>query len=122
VAVIVTVVLAVTVLLAIVKVALVEPALIVTLAGTVAALVWLLERVTTAPPLGAALLSVTVPCEEFPPITAVGLSESDESVGVVEPVCGVKLRTADQLPATPAEFFPRTRQNSCAVGRPETVV
>ena len=64
-----------------VKVALVLPAGTVTLAGTVATLVLLLERVTTAPPLGAGPLSVTVPVEEFPPVTLVGLRLSDESVG-----------------------------------------
>ena len=45
----------------IVKVALVEPAATVTLGGTVAAFVLLLERVTTAPPEGAAAESVAVP-------------------------------------------------------------
>src|SRR5437773_12457823 len=53
----------------------------VTLAGTVATLVLLLERATTAPPLGAGALSVTVPVEELPPVTLVGLRLSDESVG-----------------------------------------
>ena len=32
-----------------------------------------LDRVTTAPPAGAAVVSVTVPVEEVPPNTAVGL-------------------------------------------------
>lgn len=35
---------------------------------------WLLEvRLTAIPPLGAALVSVTVPMEETPPITELGL-------------------------------------------------
>lgn len=44
-----------------VKVALVWPLATVTLAGTVATLVLLLESVTTTPPEGAAPESVTVP-------------------------------------------------------------
>ena len=63
-----------------VKVALVEPAGTVTLAGTVAAFVLPLASATDAPPEGAAPLRVTVPCEEPPPVTAVGLSVSAESV------------------------------------------
>ena len=63
----------------IVKVAEVRPASTVTLAGTVAAAVLLLESVTTAPPVGAALPRVTVPVELFPPTTVVGLSDKVES-------------------------------------------
>ena len=54
------------------------PVATVTLEGTVAAVVLLLESVTVAPPAGAGPLSVTVPVEEFPPVTLVGFSESDE--------------------------------------------
>jgi hypothetical protein len=64
-----------------VNVALVAPAATVTLEGTLAAAVLLLESVTCAPPAGADPLSVTVPVEEFPPVTLVGFSESEESVG-----------------------------------------
>src|SRR6266404_3913728 len=60
------------------KVALVAPAGTVTLEGTRAAVVLLLESVTIAPPAGAAPLKVTVPVEEFPPVTLVGFSESAE--------------------------------------------
>lgn len=56
----------------------------VTLDGTVAAGA-LLERLTTAPPLGAAPLRVTVPVEEDPPLTLVGLSASVDSVAEPEP-------------------------------------
>lgn len=70
----------VTVLVFTVKVAVVAPAGTVTLDGTVATLVSLLERDTTASPLGAGTLSVTVPVEEFPPVTLDGLSVSDERV------------------------------------------
>src|SRR5437879_4998738 len=74
----VTAVDAVTTLVLTVKVALVAPAGTVTLEGTVAAAVLLLESVTCAPPAGAGPLSVTVPVEEFPPATLVGFSASEE--------------------------------------------
>ena len=78
----VTAVDAVTALVLIVNVALVAPAATVTLEGTVAAAVLLLESATVAPPAGAAPLNVTVPVEDcVPPITLVGLSVSEESVG-----------------------------------------
>ena len=73
-----------------VKVAVVPPPGTVTLAGTVAAPVLLLDSDTTAPPLGAELLSVTVPLDELPPLTLDGLTLSEESVGgvtVSEAVC-----------------------------------
>src|SRR5436309_88894 len=61
------------------KVALVPPAGTVTLEGTVAAAVLLLESVTWAPPAGAGPLSVTVPVEDCtPPTTLVGFSVSEE--------------------------------------------
>lgn len=63
-----------------VNVALVAPAATVTLAGVLATVVLLLDSVTTAPPAGAAPLSVTVPVEEFPPVTLVGFSVSDARV------------------------------------------
>src|SRR5262249_4655400 len=61
-----------------VKLELVAPAAMVTLAGTVATLVLALERETTAPPAGAALESVTVPWDVFPPVTLVGLSVRED--------------------------------------------
>jgi hypothetical protein len=66
-------VLAATALVITVKVVVVAPAATVTPAGTSATAVLLLDRVTTAPPAGAGLLSVTVPVEEVPPRTEVGL-------------------------------------------------
>src|SRR2546429_7566447 len=77
----VTAVDAVTTLVLTVKVALVAPAGTVTLEGTVAAAVLLLESATCAPPAGAAPLSVTVPVEEFPPATLGGFSPSEARVG-----------------------------------------
>jgi len=69
---------AATALVLTVKVALMAPAATVTLDGTRATVVLLLESVTCAPPVGAGPLSVTVPVEEFPPVTVVGFSESEE--------------------------------------------
>src|SRR5204862_155233 len=72
---------AATVLVLIVKVAVVLPAGTVTLEGTLAAAL-LLESVTCAPPAGAAPLSVTVPVDDCtPPTTLVGFNVSEETVG-----------------------------------------
>ena len=71
---------AVTALVLTVNVALLAPAATVTLAGTVAVGVLLLERETAAPPLGAGPPRVTVPVEEDPPVTLIGLSATAESV------------------------------------------
>jgi hypothetical protein len=63
-----------------VKLALLTPAGMVTLAGTLAALL-LLESATCAPPDGAAALRVTVPVDDCaPPVTLVGFSVSEETV------------------------------------------
>ena len=78
-AVIVTGVDVVTALVPIANVAVVAPCATVTLAGTVATEVLLLESDTTNPPDGAAAVSVTVPCDPFPPTTDVGLTETAES-------------------------------------------
>ena len=73
----------VTALVLTVNVALLAPAATVTLAGTVAVDVLLLEREMAAPPVGGAgPLSVTVPVEDCaPPVTLVGFSVSKERVG-----------------------------------------
>ncbi len=62
------------------KVALVAPAGTITLEGTLAAPL-LLDSATCAPPAGAGPLSVTVPLEDAPPITLVGFSAREETVG-----------------------------------------
>src|SRR6267378_1993097 len=63
------------------NVALVAPAGTTTLEGTLAAPL-LLESMTCAPPAGAGPLNVTVPVEDCrPPITLVGFSVREESVG-----------------------------------------
>jgi hypothetical protein len=72
--VIVTAVLEVTGLVVAVKVAVVAPAGTVTDAGTWAAAVLLDVKLIAAPPVGAALLKVTVPVEETPPCTVAGLT------------------------------------------------
>src|SRR5262245_25442181 len=60
-----------------VKFAVVAPAATVTFAGTEAE-VELLLNVTAAPPAGAGVVRVTVPCELFPPVTLVGFSVSED--------------------------------------------
>jgi hypothetical protein len=62
------------------NVALVAPALTVTLPGTVATLVLLLLRVTTAPPDGAGEDNAAVPVEPEPPTTLAGFNVTDEVV------------------------------------------
>jgi len=64
------------------KVALLVPAPMVTLAGTVAAALSL-DRETRTPPPGAGPLSVTVPVDDpsGPPTTLVGISVSEERLG-----------------------------------------
>ena len=63
------------------NVAVLEPAATVTLTGTVATLVRLLERLTLIPPVGAGPLRVTVPVDGEPPCTVVGLSVNEDSDG-----------------------------------------
>jgi hypothetical protein len=80
--VIVTAVDALTALVLTVKPALVAPAGIVTLLGTLAIPPLLLDSATTAPPAGAGPLSVTVPVEFcVPPTTLVGFNVNEVSVG-----------------------------------------
>lgn len=99
---IVAVVDTVTVRVVTVKVALLAPAATVTLAGTVIAAV-LPASGTTAPPVGAAALNVTVPDDEVPPATLVGLNVSAASVGPV--TAGVRVSIASRLgsPGTPKD-------------------
>ena len=68
------------------NVAVVAPAATVTVAGTCATAVLLLESATTAPPVGAAWSRVTVPVEEAPPVSEVGLS-----VTLLSPAITVRL-------------------------------
>ena len=77
----VTVVDAVTAKVVTVKVALVAPAGMVTLAGTVATEVLPLLRVMRAPPVRAGALSATLPIEVDPPWTLGGCRVIDVRVG-----------------------------------------
>jgi hypothetical protein len=63
------------------KVTLGSPAGTVTLAGTVAAEVLLLDSANTTPPAAAAPFSITVPVEGVPPFTLVGLRLKEEREG-----------------------------------------
>jgi len=72
------------------------PAAIVTLAGTVAAAL-LLVNDTSAPPVGAADVNVTVPVTISPPETDVGDNETDCSAAVV-----VVVGAVDEDPPQPA--------------------
>lgn len=66
-----------------VKVAVVAFAATVTLASTCAALMLLLDSVTTAPPDGAGPFRVTVPVAEAPAGTEVGFKLTELSTGAV---------------------------------------
>jgi hypothetical protein len=90
-AVIVTVLTALTGMVVTVNVAVVEPAGTVTLAGVVA-LALLSESVTTAPPAGAKPVKVTVPVEDVPPVTAVGLMATEVSAA------GLTVKVAVRVP------------------------
>jgi hypothetical protein len=72
---------AVTALVVTAKLAPVAPAAMVTAAGSAASARSLLERETTAPPLGAGALSATLPVEGDPPVTLPGFSVSEVRVG-----------------------------------------
>ena len=75
------------------KGAVVAPEGTVTLTGTVATAVFPLESVMTMPPLGAGLLSVTVPVEGDPPFTLVGFTATEARLGGGGG-CGVTVREA----------------------------
>jgi len=78
---IIALVVEVTALVVMVKVADAAPEAMVTLAGT-AACVLLLARLTTVA-AEALALNRTVPCTVFPPVTEVGFNVKDDNVGAV---------------------------------------
>lgn len=105
-------------------VALVAPTGTVTLAGTVATAVLLLESVTSAPPEGAAAVKVTVPVEKLPPTTDVGLMLTADRLagaGTAGAACAVKRRVEENGPATPAALMARTRHHKRCAGKPVMV-
>ena len=90
---------AVTAVVVTVKEAVVLPAAIVTIAGTVAA-VLLLDNEIETPPAGAAPLNVTVPVAELPPVTLAGLSDTDAGetpAGAVSDKVAVELAAIETL-------------------------
>jgi hypothetical protein len=108
------------------KVTLEAPAATVTLAGTDATDEFALLRFTNAPPLGAPLVKVTLPCNVLPPTIEVGVRVTAErlvgvGVGGVEAACAVNRREEEKRPAAPAELKARTRQKSRCAGRPVIV-
>lgn len=58
-----------------------DPAATVTLAGTVATEVLLLDKEKTAPPLGAGALRVISAVEALPPLTLVGFIVTENEIG-----------------------------------------
>ena len=109
------------------KVTLEAPAATVTLAGTAVTDGFALLKLTSAPPLGAPLVNVTLPCDVVPPTTEVGLTLTAERLagdgggGGVETAPAVNRRDEEKRPATPAELNARTRQKSRCAGRPVIV-
>lgn len=67
------------------KVALVLPLETTTVGGVCAAAVLLLDSVTVAPPVGAGPLSVTVPVDPDPPSTLGGFTDSELRTTAGEP-------------------------------------
>lgn len=113
-----TLVLTVTAIVVTLKVALVAPAATVTLAGTPATAVLLLVRLTTAPPVGAAAVKVTVPVDDAAPTRLAGFTDTADKLAAAGAACGVKRRVEENGPNTPAAFFARTRHHKLIDARP----
>src|SRR5262249_27578888 len=77
------------------KFALSAPAATVTLAGTPATVVLLLDSVTIAPPVGAAVVNVAVPVLPAPPTTLVGLTVTEDRLGGAG--TGLTVRMAERV-------------------------
>ena len=104
------------------NVALVAPAATVTLDGTVATAVLLLDSDTAAPPVGAPAESVTVPTAAVPTVTLAALRPTVVTVGVVDVGVGVGALelpphcTMDRTAATAATAS-RVAFTRCPAGR-----
>ena len=83
------------------KFALVAPAATVTLAGTPATVALLLDNVTMAPPVGAAVVKVTVPVLGAPPTTLVGLTVTEDRVGAAGAGLTVSTAVRETAPKAP---------------------
>ena len=88
----------------------------VVVAGTLATAGLLLDKEITTT-LGSNVDITSVPKDALPPTTFAGLRSIVDNCEGGGAVCGVKLRTAENGPATPAEFTPRTRQKWVLVPR-----
>jgi|SRR5882762_1713215 len=114
---------AATVLVVTVKVALVAPAGTVTLEGTLATAVLLLESRTWASPAGAGPLRVTVPVEDCtPPTTLVGSSASDESVEGSEDPSKIQTAGFGSFNGTTTNFDGDTTYTTALPPDPEVIV
>jgi hypothetical protein len=86
-----------------VKVAVVAFAATGTLAGTLVAAVLLLDSVTTAPLAGAGPFNMTVPIEQLPPITEVGLRVTE--LGVAAVTVKLAVRVVPRVPEIATEVL-----------------
>jgi hypothetical protein len=80
---------------------------------------------TTDRPLAAAppvLVTIAVAVNDWPREMVAGTPLSAIASADGDPLLTVKRREADQLPATPAEFFARTRHQCWTAARPLTLV
>ena len=82
----------------------------------------LLDSNTTAPPVGAPDVSVTVPVDPVPPVTLDGLTETADNVAGPVAACGLKRRVDENGPNTPAALRARTRHHRFCAGRPAASV
>lgn len=112
----VTLLFAPTVLVLTPKLALLAPAAMPTLAGTLATAGLLLDSVTTAPPEGAAAVKVAVPVAAFGPTTLLGFTNKADKLAAAVP-CALKLLAAENGPAVPAELIASTRHQCCVAAK-----